>query len=98
MARTSKKNEFHKGFVRGMQDAFDRCIFLSTLESVEAHKTIAIRASERYLPAWVEYRADIKSLDDAYTCGLNEGEQAWKDDNEMDEVAKMAKVSIVTNS
>jgi hypothetical protein len=98
MARASKKNEFRKGFVRGMQDAFDRCIFLSTLEIVEAHKSIVIKASARYLSAWVEYRADIKRSEDAYTCGLNEGEQAWKDDNEMDEVAKMAKVSIATNS
>ena len=96
MARTSRKNEFRKGFVRGMQDVFDRCIFLPTLECAEAHKAIAMKTAGRFEAAWVEHRNDIKSLEDAYLCGLNVGELAWKDDSEMDEIAKMAKVSVIT--
>ena len=96
MARESRKSEFRKGFVKGMQAAFSRSIYLPTLQSVEANQIIAIRSSERYNKAWIECRKYIISLEDAYVSGQNEGEQAWKDDNEMDEVAKMAELSVIT--
>ena len=98
MARRSRKGEFRHGFIKGMQDAFNRVIFLPTLESAEANRAIFFKSAGRCKKAWEEYRTKVTSLDDAYTCGMNEGAQAWENDAEMDQIAKMAKVSVITKS
>ena len=95
--RRSRKSEYRRGVHEGMLNSFFNVTYLDNQENVEARKAILIKSRLLTDKTWNDEKSNLHSLEDAHMRGYSVGMDGWESDEEMNEVVKMAKVSVITN-